>query len=151
MIAGICTCLGVSDDPMYLWIFSNSCPLKMLLVRSHQAEIIIVKRLIQGRNNVTRVRVEPRPFDQGRRKNEIRLRCRQSCHLSTYWAAICLPLMEKVSNCPFNWWTSNREAVNRLPIFIVFGLTRLGIKPKSPISVANAAFTRPLISYIGRS
>jgi len=25
----------------------------LLLVRSHQAEIIIVKRLIQGRNNVT--------------------------------------------------------------------------------------------------
>jgi len=26
-------------------------PLSLLLVRSHQAEIIIVKRLIQGRNN----------------------------------------------------------------------------------------------------
>ena len=38
----------------------NSYPLNLLLVRSHQAEIIIVKRLIQGRNNVTRVRVEPR-------------------------------------------------------------------------------------------
>ena len=25
---------------------------------------------MQGRNNVTRVRVEPRPFDQGRRKND---------------------------------------------------------------------------------
>ena len=70
MIGGIRTCLGVSDDPMFLWISSNSCPLKLLLVRSHQAEIIIVKRLIQGRNNVTRVRVEPRPFDQGRRKND---------------------------------------------------------------------------------
>ena len=70
VIGGIRTCLGVSDNPMFLWISSNSCPLNLLLVRSHQAEIIIVKRLIQGRNNVTRVRVEPRPFDQGRRKND---------------------------------------------------------------------------------
>ena len=70
MIGGIRTCLGVSDDPMFLWISSNSCPLNLLLVRSHQAEIIIVKRLIQGRNSVTRVRVEPRSFDQGHRKND---------------------------------------------------------------------------------
>ena len=70
VIGGIRTCLGVSDDPMFLWLSSNSCPLNLLLVQSHQAEIIIVKRLIQGRNNVTRVRVEPRPFDQGRRKND---------------------------------------------------------------------------------
>ena len=70
MIGGIRTCLGVSDDPMFLWIFLNSCPLNLLLVRSHQAEIIIVKHLIQGRNNVTRVRVELRSFDQGRCKND---------------------------------------------------------------------------------
>ena len=70
MIGGIRTCLGVSDDPMFRWISSNSCPLNLLLVRSYQAEIIIVKRLIQGRNNVTRVRVEPRSFDQSRRKND---------------------------------------------------------------------------------
>ena len=70
MIGGIRTCLEVSDDPMFLWISSNSCPLNLLLVRSHQAEIIIVKRLIQGRNNVTRMQVEPRSFDQGRRKND---------------------------------------------------------------------------------
>ena len=70
MIGGIRTRLGVSDDPMFVWISSNSCPLNLLLVRSHQAEIIIVKRLIQGRNNVTRVRVEPRSFNQGCRKND---------------------------------------------------------------------------------
>ena len=70
VIGGIRTCLGVSDDAMFLWIFSNSCPPNLLLARSHQAEIIIVKRLVQGRNNVTRVRVEPRPFDQGRREND---------------------------------------------------------------------------------
>ena len=55
---------------MFLLISSNSCPLNLLLVRSHQAEIIIVNGLIQGRNNVTRVRVEPRSFNQGRRKND---------------------------------------------------------------------------------
>ena len=70
VIGGIHTRLWVSDNPMFLWISFNSCPLNLLLFRSHQAEIIIVKRLIQGRNNVTRVRVEPRPFDQGRRKND---------------------------------------------------------------------------------
>ena len=70
VIGGIRTCLGVSNDPMFLWIFSNSCPLNLLLVRSHQAEIIIVKLLIQGSNNVTRVWVEPRSFDQGRHKND---------------------------------------------------------------------------------
>ena len=69
VIGGIRTCLGVSDDPMFLWLSSNSCPLNLLLVRSHVAELIIVKRLIQGRNNETRVRVEPRSFDQGRCKN----------------------------------------------------------------------------------
>ena len=53
---------------MFLWISLNSCPLNLLLVRSHQAEIIIVARLIQGRSNVTRVRVEPKSCDQDRRK-----------------------------------------------------------------------------------
>ena len=69
-IGGIRTLLGVSDDLTFLWISSSSCPLNLLLVRSHQVEIITVKRLIQGHNNVTRVLVEPRPFDQGRRKND---------------------------------------------------------------------------------
>ena len=62
MIGGIRTCLGVSSDPMFLWVSSNFCPLNLLLVRSHQAEIIIVKRLIQGRNNVNRVRERERLF-----------------------------------------------------------------------------------------
>ena len=72
VIGGIRTCLGVSDDPMFLWISSNSCPLNLLLVRSHLAEIIIVKRLIQGHNSVTSVRVEPRSFDQSRHKKSYR-------------------------------------------------------------------------------
>ena len=45
---GIRTCLEVSSDPMFLWIFSNSCPLSLLLVRSHQAEITIVKIMRSG-------------------------------------------------------------------------------------------------------
>ena len=48
----------------------NSSHVNLLLVRSHQAEIIIVKRLIQGRNNVTRVRVEPQSCNRGRGKND---------------------------------------------------------------------------------
>ena len=56
---------------MFQRISSNSCPLNLLFVRSHQAEIlIIVKRLIQGRNNVTRVHFEPKLCDQGRHKND---------------------------------------------------------------------------------
>ena len=70
VIGVICTCFGVFDDPMFQWISSYSCPLNLLHVRSHPVDIIIVKRLIQGRTNVTRVRVEPRSFDQGRRKND---------------------------------------------------------------------------------
>ena len=70
VIGGIRTWLEVSDDPTFLRTFSNSWPLNLLLVRSHQAEIIIVNRFIQARNSVTRVRVEPRSFDQGRCKND---------------------------------------------------------------------------------
>ena len=70
VVEGIRTCLGVFGDPILQWISSNSCPLNLLLVRSHQAEIIIVKRFIQGRNSVTRVQVETRSFDLGRRKND---------------------------------------------------------------------------------
>ena len=70
MIGGILICLEVSSDAMLLWIYSSSCPLNFLLVRSHQAEIIIVKRLIQGRNNLTRARIEPESRNQGRRQND---------------------------------------------------------------------------------
>ena len=70
MIGGIRTWLRVSSDPMFLEISSNSRPLNLLFIRSHQAEIIIVKRLIEGRNNVTRVRVEPKSCAQVRRSND---------------------------------------------------------------------------------
>ena len=55
---------------MFLWISLNSCPLNLLLVRNHQAEITIAKRLIQKRNNVTMLWVELRSYDQGCLKND---------------------------------------------------------------------------------
>ena len=44
---------SADEFPVIMWISSNACPLNLLLVQSHQAEIIIVKRFIQGCNNVT--------------------------------------------------------------------------------------------------
>ena len=67
---GIRSCLSVSYDPMLAWIHSNSCPINFLLLQSHQAEIAIVKHLIQGPNNLTKVQVEPRSCDQNRRRND---------------------------------------------------------------------------------
>ena len=52
------TRLGVGHFPSFPVDVLTCSHVNLLLVRSHQAEIIIVKRLIQGRNNVTRVRVE---------------------------------------------------------------------------------------------
>ena len=59
MFGGIRTCLGVFNDPNLPEIFRNSLELNLLLVRSYEAEIIIIKRLIQGRNNVTWEQIEP--------------------------------------------------------------------------------------------
>ena len=56
-------------DPMFLWISSNSCPMNLLLVRSHQAKKIIAERLIQRRNNVNRVQIKSRSYDQSHRKH----------------------------------------------------------------------------------
>ena len=57
-----CTMLWTNPHPLSSWPFSGwrftFSHVNLLLVRSHQAEIIIVKRLIQGRYIVTRVRVE---------------------------------------------------------------------------------------------
>ena len=50
--------LGVDHFPSFPVDVLTSSHVNLLLVRSHQAEIIIVKRLIQGRDNVTRLRVE---------------------------------------------------------------------------------------------
>ena len=42
----------------------------MLLVQSHQEKIAIVMHVIQGRNNVTRVRVQSRSCDKDGEKND---------------------------------------------------------------------------------
>ena len=55
---------------MFLWISSKSSPLNLLLIRSHQARIIIVWRLVRERNNVARVQVEPRYCNESRCKND---------------------------------------------------------------------------------
>jgi len=65
------TRLGVVHFRLFL-IF-DFFSVNLLFFRSHQAEIIIVKRLIQERNNdVTKVRVEPRSRDNdyGCRQND---------------------------------------------------------------------------------
>ena len=54
---------------MFQRVSSNSCPLNLLLVGCHQAEIIIVKCFIQGHNNANRLWVEPRSRSQGRLTN----------------------------------------------------------------------------------
>ena len=54
---------------MYQWISSNSRQLNLLLVQRHLAENSNSKAS-QGRKNVTRVRVEPRPCNQGFCKND---------------------------------------------------------------------------------
>ena len=68
--------LWTNPHPLRSWPFSKffcwrltSSHVNLLLVQSHQAEIIIAKRFFQGRINVTRVGMEPRSCDQGRRKN----------------------------------------------------------------------------------
>jgi len=62
----------ILDDSSLLWSCRfpkfpddsfNFFPVTFLLVQSHHAEIIVVKRLIQGRNNTTKVGVEPRSCD----------------------------------------------------------------------------------------
>jgi len=56
----ILICLGVADIQVFWLLLLLLFPLNLLLVRKHQAEIIVAKRGIQGRNISTRVGVEPR-------------------------------------------------------------------------------------------
>ena len=62
----------------------------------------------------------------------------------------------QAATCPpvyHTWWrlhtvpliAERQTGKLRIPIFIVFGLTRPGIEPKSTVSVADAQSTRPLI------
>ena len=91
---------------MLQWISSNSCPLNLLLVRSHQAEIMIAMRLIQRPSNVTRVWVETRSFNQGCRKNDAfthsampPLSIRSCCYLASSITSHCkIRKFESMSN-----------------------------------------------------
>jgi len=49
---------------MFSGRFFDIFPIGFLFVQSHQEEIIIVKCLIQGCNNATRVEVKPRTRDR---------------------------------------------------------------------------------------
>ena len=62
------TRLGVVSSlfPIDLLLLASK---NLLLVRIHQAEEIIAKRLSQGRNNVTELRVEPVTSITGRHNN----------------------------------------------------------------------------------
>ena len=87
MLEEIRTCSLVSIYPMFLWISSNSCSLNLLLVRSHQAEIIAIKRFIQERMTKARVRVEPRSCNQNCRKKDVfTLSARLPTILRVWWA-----------------------------------------------------------------
>ena len=70
VFGGVRFCLTVSSGPMFLWIPLNFCPMNLLLVRSHQAEINHRIASIQRRNDMARVGVEPRSGVQSRRKND---------------------------------------------------------------------------------
>ena len=67
MIGKIRTRLGVWSDPMFLWISLISFPHEFAACSKPLNRDNHCKRLIKERNNITWVRVEPRPFDQGRR------------------------------------------------------------------------------------
>ena len=53
--------------------------MNLIFVRNQQAEMLIVKRFIQGRNNMTRVRIEPTLCNQGRHKNDVFTLSTKSC------------------------------------------------------------------------
>ena len=60
-----------------------SCPPNFLLVEAtKQRYLIMVKHLVQGRNNVTKMRLEPRSCDQDCHKNDafaLLASCRRFC------------------------------------------------------------------------
>jgi len=51
-VPSLSSCHEKATVALFSGCFFDFLPLNLLLVRSHQAEIIIVMRLIQGRNNV---------------------------------------------------------------------------------------------------
>ena len=126
MLGGIRTCLEVRGDPIFLCISSNSCPLNVLLVRSRQAEIIIKNCIIQKRNNVTRVGVEPRCCDQVRRNNNIFALSAKSGHLRRW--------RQFGNSCPLNvLLVRSRQAEIIIKNCIIQkrnNVTRVGVEPR---------------------
>ena len=71
VLGGICTCIGVSSDPVFLkFDFLEFLSTEFVACSKPPSRKVIVNRLIQGRNDVTTVRVEPKSSDQGRRYND---------------------------------------------------------------------------------
>ena len=66
-MGGIRISLEVFNVPVGFFKFLST----EFVVRSHQAEIPSVNRLIHGHNIVTRMLVEPKLFDQGRREKDV--------------------------------------------------------------------------------
>ena len=134
MIGEISTCSGVADDPKLLWIFSNFCPLNLVLVRNHQAEIIIVKRLNQRRKNVTRVRVERRPYDLGRRENDA------FTHLATLPTKVEIMNKMPAYSCTINICVFEKQSR-------AYFLARTGVRTKSnspnQVVIERACFSCP--------
>ena len=85
------------------------------------SEIIIVKRLIQGRNNVARVRVEPRPFNQGRRKSD------------AFTQLATLPTVVKLSK-------HSRQSMLRKALLLLFGLHLCSAKYPQALIFAKHLF-----------
>ena len=65
---------------------------------------------------------------------------------SSRQAATCLPHTAEAIYCPFNCWTSSREAV--ITDFYSLWFDRPGIEPESTASVADVLSTRPLNDYV---
>ena len=70
LVFGVIVLKSFQSSKLIFWIYSSSFSLNFLLVRSQREEIIIVKRFIQVRSNVTGMRIEPKSCHHGRRKND---------------------------------------------------------------------------------
>ena len=102
--------VGVFSHPTLQWISSNSYQLNLLLASSHQAEIIIVKRLIQGRNNLARVGVEVRSCHHG--INNFFALSTTTCHKHSFPLAIFLTALEiSTSTLNFTAWAWTFESI----------------------------------------
>ena len=87
--------------------------LDLLLVRIHQAEIIVVKHLIQGRNNEAWWELNLQPCNRGRRKNDAPKSPNHSAMLPTSQSPFIrsIPLFVEV----FAQYNSIKTAINPHP------------------------------------